>query len=34
MGRFYGIKIQNGNMTIDQVPSKWIAATEEWLENN
>ena len=34
MGRFYGVKIRNGNMTIDQVPNKWIVATEEWLENN
>lgn len=34
MGRFYGIKIKNGEMTIDEVPKLWRTATENWIENN
>ena len=34
MGRFYGIKILNGNMTIDEVPKLFRKATEKWLEEN
>ena len=34
MPRFYGTKIKNGTITIDQVPSKYKAATEEWLSEN
>lgn len=31
MGRFYGIKIKNGDITIDDVPKLWRTATERWL---
>lgn len=34
MARFYGTKIKNGTMTIEQVPSKWREATEIWLSEN
>lgn len=34
MGRFYGIKIRSGIMTIDQVHVKWRTATEQWLAEN
>ncbi len=34
MGRYYGIKIKNGIMTIDQVPKLWRKSAEEWLKNN
>ena len=31
MGRFYGIKIKNGDLTIDEVPRLWKKATDNWL---
>lgn len=31
MGRFYGLKIKNGDMTIDDVPKLWRTVTENWL---
>lgn len=36
MGRFYGLKIKNGNddFTIDDVPKLWKKATEKWLTEN
>lgn len=34
MARFYGTKIKNGTMTIDQVPVRWRTDTEIWLQNN
>lgn len=34
MARFYGTKIKNGIMAIDQVPSRWREATEQWLADN
>lgn len=34
MGRFYGTKIQEGLMTIDEVPKLWKSATEKWLREN
>lgn len=34
MGRFYGIKIKNGEKTIDKVPRLWKKATENWLLAN
>lgn len=34
MGRFYGIKIKNNNMTIDDVPILWINSTKKWLKEN
>lgn len=34
MGRFYGIKIKNGDMTLDNVPKLWKTTTENWLNKN
>lgn len=34
MGRFYGLKIQAGEMELADVPKLWKAATEAWLEDN
>lgn len=34
MGRFYGVKIQNGDMMIDEVPKLWKTATQNWLSIN
>lgn len=34
MGRFYGLKILNGDMTIDEVPKLWKKSTREWLDKN
>ena len=34
MGRYYGIKIQSGAMTLEQVPKLWKAVTEKWLKEN
>lgn len=34
MGKFYGIKIKNGKMTIKNVPKLWIKTTEKWLSEN
>lgn len=34
MGRFYGLKVKNREMTIDNVPKLWKATTEKWLKNN
>ncbi len=34
MGRFYGIKILNGDMEIEDVPPLWKKATEKWLDEN
>lgn len=31
MGRFYGVKIKNGEMAIDEVPKLWKNVTENWL---
>lgn len=31
MGRFYGLKIQRGEMTMEQVPRLWQAVTQKWL---
>lgn len=31
MGRFYGLKIKNGDMTLEEVPKLWKTATENWL---
>lgn len=33
MARWYGFKIINGLMTIDEVPSYWRLKTQEWLDN-
>ncbi len=34
MGRFYGLKIKNGSMTIKDVPKLWRVTTENWLSIN
>ncbi len=34
MGRFYGIKILNEEITIDSVPTLWKKTTEKWLSQN
>ena len=42
MGRFYGVKIKNGEInsktgkpwTLDDVPRLWKKATEKWLNEN
>jgi len=34
MGRYYGVKIHNNIMTIEQVPALWQAVTEKWLREN
>lgn len=34
MGRFYGLKIKNGEITIEQVPKFWKRVTEKWLAEN
>lgn len=34
MGRFYGIKIESGIITIDDVPKFWKSATEKWIQDN
>lgn len=34
MGRFYGVKIQAGEMALEEVPRWWKAATEKWLKAN
>lgn len=34
MGKFYGIKILNRDMTIDDVPKLWKKATQQWLDKN
>lgn len=34
MGRFYGIKINNNDMMLENVPKLWMEATEKWLNEN
>ena len=34
MGRFYGLKIKDGEKTLGDVPKLWKAATEKWLKEN
>lgn len=34
MGRFYGIKVLNGYMHIEDVPRIWRNATQEWMDKN
>lgn len=34
MAKFYGLKIKNGDLTIEEVPSLWKALTEKWLKAN
>lgn len=32
MGKFYGIKIQRGEMTLEKVPRLWQEVTKKWLK--
>ena len=34
MGRFYGLNIKNGEMTVGDVPRLWRKVTEKWLSEN
>lgn len=34
MGGFYGTRIRNGIIKIEDVPPFWRAKTEKWLEDN
>lgn len=34
MGRFYGLKILNGDMYLEDVPKLWKKATQDWLDKN
>jgi len=34
MARFYGTKIKNGEMQLDDVPEFWREETKEWLDKN
>lgn len=34
MVRFYGLKIQSGDMKIENVPKLWKKATQDWLDKN
>lgn len=34
MGKFYGVKIENGDMKIEDVPKLWRKSTQNWLETN
>ena len=34
MGKFYGRKILEGILTINEVPTLWKNSTEKWLEEN
>lgn len=34
MGKFYGLKIKNGDMTIEKVPILWKNSTKKWLKEN
>ena len=34
MGRFYGLMIQAGTMSLEDVPKLWRSAVEAWLEEN
>lgn len=34
MGRFYGERILNGEITMEDVPRLWRSVTEKWLSKN
>lgn len=34
MGRFYGLRILDGEITLEQVPKLWRTVTEKWLNKN
>lgn len=34
MGRFYGERIKNGKISIEEVPKLWKTVTEKWILEN
>lgn len=34
MAKFYGIKIQRGDRTLEDVPALWRVQVEKWLKDN
>lgn len=34
MARFYGTKILKGDITINNVPSRWRVETQQWIDKN
>lgn len=34
MGRYYGLKIRNNEMELNDVPKLWKAMTEKWMKEN
>lgn len=34
MAKFYGLKILKEGLSIENVPKRWRAETEKWLEEN
>jgi hypothetical protein len=34
MGKFYGLKIKNGDITVENVPKLWRKAVDQWLSEN
>ncbi len=34
MGKFYGLKIKNGEITVENVPKLWRKAVDQWLSEN
>ena len=34
MGKFYGLKIKNGDITVENVPKLWRRAVDQWLSEN
>ncbi len=34
MGRFYGLRIREGLLVLEEVPKLWKNVTEKWLREN
>ncbi len=34
MGKFFGLKIKNGDITVENVPKLWRKAVDQWLSEN
>ena len=34
MVKFYGLKIKNGDITVENVPKLWRKAVDQWLSEN
>lgn len=34
MGKFYGLKIRNGEMTLEQVQAWWRPSVKRWIAEN